>query len=87
MKKDTMSVYTQEDLRTQWIDKLRMQERDLVRQKAALRDRLRVLLNSGNAVEAGQIQLQLRELDKELQKVNEQTTLGIKGDFLPYEED
>ena len=84
MARDSQSMFIQEDLRTQWIDKLRIQEGNLVKQKAALRDRLRSFLSRGMGVEAGQIQMELRELDKELQKVNELTNLGIQGKLLPY---
>jgi hypothetical protein len=86
-RKDTQSAYMQDDLRTQWIDKLRIQERDLVKQKAALRDKIKQMLKGGNSVEAGQIMMQLREIDKELQKVNEATNLGINGTPEPWSDD
>lgn len=85
--RDTTSAVIMEDLREQWTAKLLKMEVDLVRQKAALRDRLRMQIGAGQAVEAGQTQLQLRELDKELQRVSERVSDIHKGrDFLLWEE-
>ena len=53
-----------------WTNKLATMERDAVRQRMALKDRIRQALNSGNYVEAGQIQLQLRQWEKEMAKDN-----------------
>lgn len=84
---DTTCTVIEQDLREQWTAKLLKIEVDLVRQKAALRDRLCVQLKSGLGVEAGQTQLQLRELDKELQKVADRVNDIHKGrDFLLWEE-
>lgn len=57
-----------------WTDKLAVMERDAVRQKMALKDRIRQALNSGNYVEAGQIQLQLREWEQQF------ATTRVRGD-------
>jgi hypothetical protein len=83
----TMTEQKDAELRELWISKLGRMEVDLVRQKAALRDRFRWLMNSGCGVEAGQVQMQLRELDKELQKVADRVNDIHKGTMLPYSED
>lgn len=89
MRTSYMTMQEQKDaeLREVWLGKLGKMEVDLVRQKAALRDRFRWLINSGCGVEAGQVQLQLRDLDKELQKIADQVNNIHKGELLPYSED
>ena len=53
-----------------WTDKLYIMERDAMRQKIVLKDRLRVALNSGNYVEAEEIQMQLRDWERRMAKDN-----------------
>ena len=89
MRTSYMTMQEQKDaeFRDLWISKLGKMEVDLVRQKAALRDRFRWLVNADMGVEAGQVQMQLRELDKELQKVADRVNAIHKGELLPYSED
>ena len=53
-----------------WTDVMNQKERDAVRQKLALRDRMRQAMHNGLYVEAGQIQAQLRAWEKEMAKDN-----------------
>ncbi len=73
-------------LREQWLNKLQTQERDLMRQYTTLRDRLRQQLNSGLYVEAGHTQMQLREVERELQKVSDQVSVIHRGEPVYWEE-
>ena len=53
-----------------WTEKLAIMERDAVRQRMALKDRMRQAMHNGLYVEAGQIQAQLRAWEKEMAKDN-----------------
>lgn len=72
-------------LREQWLSKLQNQERDLMRQYTTLRDRMRVQINGGLYVEAGHTQMELRVVERELQKVSEHVASVHKGEPVYWE--
>jgi hypothetical protein len=53
-----------------WTDVMNQREKDAVRQRMVLKDKIRQALKCGNYVEAGQIQMQLRSWEKEFAQDN-----------------